>query len=209
MSAINVVKIGGSLAETPLLLQRVLAILTEASVPIAVVPGGGPFAEAVRTAQAAMGYSDVAAHRMAILAMHQMAEVLVERLPRAQAVMQPAEVAFCAEAGMIPVWLPLDEIADVPELPPSWSVTSDAIAAWLAMRIGAAQLLLVKACAVPREAAPEDLADMGIIDSEAARLIAAHGIAATVLGEGDEAALAGLLRSRRVGSVMGAAKGRP
>ena len=46
------------------------AIAAEAG-SIAIVPGGGPFADAVRTAQASMGYDDRAAHAMALMAMAQ------------------------------------------------------------------------------------------------------------------------------------------
>ena len=38
---------------------------------IAIVPGGGPFADGVRTAQASIGYDDRAAHAMALMAMAQ------------------------------------------------------------------------------------------------------------------------------------------
>ena len=67
-----VVKIGGSLVETGRL-REILAIVARAQRPTVIVPGGGPFADAVRNAQAEFGFSDEAAHRMAILAMHQTA----------------------------------------------------------------------------------------------------------------------------------------
>ena len=65
-----IVKLGGSHATGPHLKDWLAAIAAEAGA-IAIVPGGGPFADAVRTAQAAIGYDDRAAHAMALMAMAQ------------------------------------------------------------------------------------------------------------------------------------------
>jgi 5-(aminomethyl)-3-furanmethanol phosphate kinase len=60
-SRLAIVKLGGSHAIGPHLKDWLAAIVAEAG-SIAIVPGGGPFADAVRTAQASMGYDDRAAH---------------------------------------------------------------------------------------------------------------------------------------------------
>ena len=44
---------------------------------VVLVPGGGPFADAVREAQPKMGFDDAAAHHMALLAMEQYGRALV------------------------------------------------------------------------------------------------------------------------------------
>ena len=69
-SRLAIVKLGGSHATGPHLKDWLAAIAAEAGA-IAIVPGGGPFADAVRTAQASMGYDDRAAHAMALMAMAQ------------------------------------------------------------------------------------------------------------------------------------------
>src|SRR5688572_11112389 len=69
----TVVKLGGSYALSPRL-PAILAAIRASHVPVVVVPGGGPFADAVRAAQPRMGFGDRAAHRMALLAMAQFAE---------------------------------------------------------------------------------------------------------------------------------------
>ena len=67
---LSIVKLGGSHANGRHLKDWLAAIAAEAGA-IAIVPGGGPFADAVRTAQASMGYDDRAAHAMALKAMAQ------------------------------------------------------------------------------------------------------------------------------------------
>ena len=57
-----------------------------------VVPGGGPFADAVRAFDQREGLSADAAHWMAILAMDQYAYVLVERIPGAVLVEEPGAI---------------------------------------------------------------------------------------------------------------------
>jgi aspartokinase-like uncharacterized kinase len=66
---------------------------------------------------------------------------------------------------MMPIWLPTQMVLSEPRIPASWSVTSDSLAAWLAVDIGAKRLVLVKSCALP--ACTDNavaLADAGIVD---------------------------------------------
>src|SRR5882757_2791061 len=66
----TVVKLGGSHAFSRHLAGWVEAIAACAG-DVVVVPGGGPFADAVRDAQPKIGFGDEAAHHMALLAMEQ------------------------------------------------------------------------------------------------------------------------------------------
>ena len=66
----TIVKLGGSHAFSPHLKNWLDAIAGCAGCAV-VVPGGGPFADAVRMAQPRMGFDDRAAHEMAVLAMEQ------------------------------------------------------------------------------------------------------------------------------------------
>src|SRR5262245_51683374 len=66
----TVIKLGGSFAFSADLADWIAAIAGCAG-RVVIVPGGGPFADAVRAAQAQMGFDDCAAHRMALLAMEQ------------------------------------------------------------------------------------------------------------------------------------------
>jgi len=67
-----VVKLGGSVVRSGRLTPW-LDAMTAAEQPIVVVPGGGALADEVRSCQRQLGFGDPAAHRMALLAMDQLA----------------------------------------------------------------------------------------------------------------------------------------
>ena len=67
-----VVKLGGSVVRSAEL-QAWLDVLAAARAAIVVVPGGGALADEVRACQSQLGFGDRAAHRMALLAMDQLA----------------------------------------------------------------------------------------------------------------------------------------
>src|SRR5260370_40673337 len=85
--------------------------------------------------------------------------------------------------GQVPVWLPTPMALGAAEIPPSWDVTSDSLAAWLAGKIGAERLVLVKqvepASGTARVA---DLAERGIVDRAFAKFHAARGCPGFILG---------------------------
>ncbi len=166
MTAPVVIKLGGSLLSDPRdgRLMRWCERLTGAWAGRAiVVPGGGPFADAVRAAQADWRFSDDVAHRMALRAMDQCGLMLSDLCPDLPAVQDiDALVAVC-ESGRTPVWLPalhLDRNADMPR---DWNVTSDSIAVWLGSHLGSTRVVLVKSCALP-EGDLTVLATRGIVD---------------------------------------------
>ncbi len=158
-----VVKLGGSLHGDAPALRRWLRWLAEApDPPRIVVPGGGPFADAVRGLQPAMGFGDLAAHRMAILAMQQFGLALQALEPRLALAETEAEL----RAGPASVWLPWRLAGCDGAIAASWDVTSDSLACWLAARLGATALFLVKSGPVPAgEATAEALAAAGLVDA--------------------------------------------
>jgi 5-(aminomethyl)-3-furanmethanol phosphate kinase len=146
-----VIKLGGSLGMA-VELQPWLSVIADTPGPSrVVVPGGGPFADAVRAAQERWGFDDRIAHRMALLAMHQYGLMLTGFQPK----LQPAETidaiqTECA-SGHVPVWLPYAMVAKRDEIEASWELTSDSLALWLAKELGAERLILVKSAVLPRE----------------------------------------------------------
>jgi 5-(aminomethyl)-3-furanmethanol phosphate kinase len=203
--AATVVKLGGSLAESGRL-GAILRIVANARAPVIVVPGGGAFADAVRIAQADLGFSDAVAHRMGILATHQTAHVLVALEPRlCTAETVPAMRRALAD-GRIPIWLPGRLSERDKTIPADWSVTSDALAARLAERLRGAPVVLVKSCAIPPGATLDRLARAGTVDPTFVTIVERARLSWRVLGAGDEAELAAILNAQRQGGRRGAAQ---
>lgn len=160
----RVVKLGGSLLHDPLLPSWLERLATRGAGQTVIVPGGGPFADAARALQKAWRVDDVCAHNMAVLGMAQSARLLHGIEPRLA--LADAETALRARlaAGRTAIWLPLELQREAPDTLTSWDVTSDSLAAWLALRLGARSLVLVKSCPVPARATPAELATAGIVD---------------------------------------------
>jgi 5-(aminomethyl)-3-furanmethanol phosphate kinase len=156
-----VVKLGGSFASSPHL-SRILEAIGEARAPIVLVAGGGPFADAVRDAQPRMGFDDRAAHRMALMAMAQFAEALAALSARLRPARDLAAIRDALDAGAVPVWSPWPMADGLERLPQSWQLTSDSLAAWLAGKLGAACLVMLKHRDPPADLAAATAA--GIVD---------------------------------------------
>ena len=142
-----VVKIGGSLETAPGL-RALLEVLVEyGRSKIIIVPGGGRFADKVRAEQKGMAMDDATAHRLAIRGMEHYAAVLCGINTRLYPVTDPETPANAGDELSVPVWLPGKLLAGQPGIPCNWQVTSDSLALWLADRIGAEALILVKSVA--------------------------------------------------------------
>ncbi|HEY0835486.1 MAG TPA: aspartate/glutamate/uridylate kinase [Azospirillum sp.] len=156
-----VVKLGGSLWAAPELRCWLDLLASQRSVRPVVVPGGGPFADAVREAQPRLGFGDRAAHRMALLAMEQYGTALADLEPRLTPVRTPGELNAAPGPA---VWMPLP-MADAADVAASWAVTSDSLAVWLAGALGAECAVLVKSAPLPDTPSPvHRMATAGIVD---------------------------------------------
>lgn len=187
-----VVKVGGSLLESGRL-GSALGVIAKARRGLVVVPGGGPFADTVRAAQAARGFDDTTAHRKALLAMERMAQVMAAMCKRLTPAATLAEMRGAAAAGAIPVWLPLTLAGRDRTIPADWSITSDGLAARLAERLGVDAVVLLKSCAVASGRSAAELAADGIVDKAVADIAARAQLALHVLGPADGARLDRLL----------------
>jgi 5-(aminomethyl)-3-furanmethanol phosphate kinase len=159
-----VVKLGGSHACSALL-GRWLVAIEAARGEAVIVPGGGPFADAVRAAQPAMQFSDKAAHDMALLAMTQYAVALTSL--RAVLVLADSRAALEAalSQGRVPVWSPWPMLRDAAGIAASWDVTSDSLSLWLARTIAAPRVLFVKRRRAPAGTGARQLAAAGLLDA--------------------------------------------
>lgn len=145
----KVVKIGGSLAAIDGALRSVGTAVAAAAERdrLVVIPGGGPFADTVRTFSETHPLSHTAAHWMAILGMDQFAFALAEQIPRAKVVDDQLGIQRAWNEGRVPVLAPSRWLRAADELPHRWEVTSDSLSAYLAMLLGAERLVLIKATA--------------------------------------------------------------
>jgi aspartokinase-like uncharacterized kinase len=162
-SPLAIVKLGGSHATGPHLKDWLTAIAAEAG-SIVIAPGGGPFADAVRTAQAEIGFDERAAHTMALMAMAQFGSALESLHPALRLAASRSAILRALKDGKVPVWSP-EPMARAAALPETWDLTSDSLAAWLAGALGAGRLLLVKHGRFEGAAVgAHDLAARGVVD---------------------------------------------
>ena len=135
---IVVLKLGGSLIGDA---KRIISFLADYSrkrqVKLIVIPGGGPFADAVR--EHARDVSDETAHWMAVLAMNQYGLLLLDHggVP-----VESLDELKAAGAGLyivLPFRLLMEHDRGV--LEHSWRVTSDTIAAFIASLLGVRRII--------------------------------------------------------------------
>ncbi len=140
-----VLKVGGSLLswqDWPRLLDRLVAEVGD--VPLAIVVGGGSVVDGLRQIDAAAPQPAKLMHDLALDCMHALAQLVAKStgLPLS------ANPALTGAACVLdaPAWVLTQPAAA--DLPASWDVTSDSIAALLA-RENNATLLLAKSAAPP------------------------------------------------------------
>jgi len=192
-----VLKLGGSLLEAPELDAWLATTVGAGAGRCVVVPGGGPFADRVRDSQPRLGFSDAAAHDMALLAMAQTGHLLMDRQPALAPAASVEAIRAAWRQVRTPVWLPQPlALRAAKDIRPGWEVTSDSLSAWLAGRLGVPRLALVKS--VPRPAVAPTLAAIlaaGVVDEAFAHHCRASGVEVHLLAREDhrlfETALAG------------------
>lgn len=166
-ASLVVLKLGGSLLEA----GRARDWLTRwarRDLPVVVVPGGGVFADQVRASQGPLGFDDDAAHRMALLAMAQTACVFRSWCPSWQLGHDEAALRALLERRQPALWCP----TTLPDTEAGWHITSDSLAAWLATRLDATRLVLVKSRAAPAGSGPAQWQADGLVDTAFTRHLA-------------------------------------
>jgi aspartokinase-like uncharacterized kinase len=208
---VTVVKLGGSLASSPHLRGWLDAVGRGAG-RVVVVPGGGPFADAVRTAQGPIGFGDNAAHHMALLAMEQFGIALASLDARLERADSHTTISSVLGDRKVAIWSPTREVLAARDIPHAWEVTSDSLAAWLARKMRAPRLLLVKSVAPSADAClADDLAARGVVDPAFPRFLALCRETETSIAAADmhEAAGAAFARDASVGSRIVSSDGSP
>ncbi|MDP1792037.1 MAG: aspartate kinase [Methylibium sp.] len=164
-----VVKLGGSLNQDASLPQWLDLLAELGGGRVIVVPGGGAFADQVRDAQSQWQFDDLAAHNMAVLGMAQTALMLQGLCPALQAAAGEQPLRRVLQGGQTALWLPLDLLRSRPDELTNWGVSSDSLALWLAQRLHAERLLVVKSCAIDARRSLTQLGETGVLDAEFAQ----------------------------------------
>jgi 5-(aminomethyl)-3-furanmethanol phosphate kinase len=159
-----VVKLGGSLNGDPTLPQWLDLLDRYGGGRVALVCGGGAFADEVRRLHGLWQTEELPAHNMAVLAMVQSAYLVQGINPRLQLACNEAELHAVLRAGRAAVWLPFDRLCGRPNPDSNWEVSSDSIALELARRLNAERLVVVKSCAVPPGLSMTALSSAGVLD---------------------------------------------
>jgi aspartokinase-like uncharacterized kinase len=137
-----VVKIGGSLFDLPQLgegLRNWLMPFTGETVVI--VPGGGDLAEAVRKLDRLHSLGEEIAHQLAMMTLPLTAKFIQLLVPHSLIVPAPNERQVGVQILDSQAFFEQDYT-----LPHSWKVSSDSLAALVAVRVRATQLILLKSC---------------------------------------------------------------
>ena len=165
-----VVKVGGSLLEWPGMPARLSAWLRELSADrVALVVGGGAFADAVRRLDRVHGLGEERSHGLALRSMDLSARVLAELVPGLVVAETFGGIEAAWKLGAVAIFAPRaylegEDRAGPDPLARSWESSSDSIAARVARRLGAGELVLLKSAdpapGLDREAA----ARAGLVD---------------------------------------------
>ena len=172
--SLTVIKVGGSLLEWPELPLRLTRFLDSrrSQLPLErliLIVGGGSAADLVRRLDTTHGVGDQAAHDLALHALDLTALLLAAILPRCRAVDQVEALSPAWEEGVVPILAPRRILAALDRtcldpLPATWDVTSDSIAAWIALSCRAECLILLKSATLPADASLETAARLGRVD---------------------------------------------
>ena len=160
-----VVKLGGSLNGDPNLAQWLDLLDRYGGGRVALVCGGGAFADEVRRLHSLWQVEELPAHNMAVLAMVQTAYLVQGINPRLQLACNESELHAVLRAGRAAVWLPFDRLSSSPNADANWEVSSDSIALDLARRLNAERLVVVKSCAVRPGLSMTELSSGGVLDA--------------------------------------------
>jgi aspartokinase-like uncharacterized kinase len=169
-----VVKVGGSLFDHPALGAALCAYLASlAPAEVLLVPGGGPVADAVRELDRVHGLGEEASHWLALRSLGVTAAFLTELLASGEEFGQGKEDGR-AKPGrsqgsrlcvLAPFSFALDDESRPGALPHSWSVTTDSIAARVALVRRAERLVLLKSVDIPAGISWSDAAANGWVDA--------------------------------------------
>ncbi|MDY6864944.1 MAG: amino acid kinase [Halobacteriota archaeon] len=200
-----VIKIGGSLIyQRKEILYRLEEYSSEFGKEIVIIPGGGVFADLVRSHSEEI--SEDTAHWMAIHAMDQYGLYLAD----GTFIQLLYDLTGIGEGAGIFILLPYMLLRQLDPLPHSWDVTSDTIAAWVAGELGAEFIkvtdvdgIFLDGSLVDKVSAKELTGKTTCIDKELPKLLIKHRMNCTVVnGKYPERIIDVLEKKKFIGTVI-------
>ncbi|MGR9012352.1 MAG: amino acid kinase family protein [Gammaproteobacteria bacterium] len=168
-----VIKLGGSLSRSGSLINCLNAVEKNyQGRAVVIVPGGGGFADQVRSAQQHWQFDDKTAHHMAILAMQQMAVMFNGLKPNFTIAENIAAIQDQLGKRKTVIWSPDIIELDNAGVPASWDISSDSLAAWLGKTLSASELILIKSADIDKRLSLPQLAEQQIVDKAFCDLVA-------------------------------------
>ena len=172
--ALAVVKVGGSLFDWPEFPVRLTDYLemrqnTDGLERTVLIAGGGAAADWIRSVDRIHRLGDVVADKLALQALDLTASFLAEVLPGAHKVDRLLMLETGCQSQSRTILVPRHALAEIERsgaapLGASWDVTSDAIAARIAVHLEARTLVLLKSTSLPVGATQQDAVRLGLID---------------------------------------------
>jgi len=173
----RVIKLGGSLLDFQRLVPALRTWLAaQAPMPSVMIVGGGSLADAIRAAFDTHGLDEEAAHWLCIRLLGVTAELAARLLPEAVLVKQFDDLLVMQGAASLAIFEPeqfvreetslLERLCErgIRSLPHCWDVTSDSIAARLAVLLRADELVLLKSGLPTDRTTLQEAADTGYVD---------------------------------------------
>jgi 5-(aminomethyl)-3-furanmethanol phosphate kinase len=166
-----VVKVGGSLLDWPEFPASLAAYLARrAAERLVLVVGGGRFADALRHLDSTHALGEARSHALALHVLGLTARVVADLVPGLEVVEELEGLPSAWSRGMVPVLAPrrfLDDDDRSPDpLPHAWTTTTDSIAARVAVRVGAGELVLLKSADLPEGCNLAEAPRLGLLDPE-------------------------------------------
>ncbi|MDH3607651.1 MAG: uridylate kinase [Gammaproteobacteria bacterium] len=166
------IKIGGSLYNSHYLVQWLDAISECSSKKIAIIPGGGPFADQVRLADEKFNMDQASSHGMAVMAMQQYGSLLASQCVGLATARTTEQIHQAWSESKAVIWEPYEMVRDQCTLDKTWDITSDSLAVWLTSILEIKNLLLIKSSKQVLETTNlEILAKNGCIDPALQELV--------------------------------------
>ncbi|MBN1441929.1 MAG: hypothetical protein JXA90_04425 [Planctomycetes bacterium] len=169
--ASTIIKLGGSLLGLPDLAGRLKNFLGDFSRPRPIlICGGGDLVEMIQRWDAMYRLGEESCHWLALRVLSINSRIVCRILPDLLVLVNaPEDCPAVWQRGQVPVFDPYHYIAEIDEvsrnpLPRRWRVTSDSIAASMAVAFGAGELVLLQSIPLPERMSLAEAAEERVVD---------------------------------------------